>query len=54
MTTEHVVDWAAARGEKWRRQLAGLETMLAPIDERLVTALALDAPVRVADVGFPK
>jgi SAM-dependent methyltransferase len=51
MTREPVVDWAAARSEKWRRQLAGLEAMLAPIDEPLIKALALDAPVRIADVG---
>jgi SAM-dependent methyltransferase len=51
MTSEPVVDWAAARSEKWRRQLAGLETMLAPIDEPLIAALALSAPVRIADVG---
>jgi SAM-dependent methyltransferase len=51
MTSEPVVNWAAARGEKWRRHLAGLEAMLAPIDEPLITALALDAPARLADVG---
>jgi SAM-dependent methyltransferase len=51
MTSEPVVDWAAARSEKWRRHLAGLEAMLAPIDEPLINALALDAPVRIADVG---
>jgi SAM-dependent methyltransferase len=51
MTREPVADWAAARGDKWRRQLAGLEAMLAPVDEPLIAALALTAPVRVADVG---
>ena len=52
MTSEPVVDWAAARSEKWRRHLAGLEAMLAPIDEPLlITALALNAPVRIADLG---
>jgi SAM-dependent methyltransferase len=51
MTSEPVADWAAARSEKWRRQLAGLEGMLAPIDEPLIKVLALNAPVRVADVG---
>lgn len=51
MTKEPVADWAAARSDKWRRQLAGLEAMLAPIDEPLVASLALNAPVRVADVG---
>jgi SAM-dependent methyltransferase len=51
MTREPVADWAAARSDKWRRQLAGLEAMLAPIDEPLIKALALTAPVRIADVG---
>jgi len=51
MTTEPVVDWAAARSDKWRRHLAELEVMLAPIDEPLITALALNAQVRIADVG---
>ena len=31
-------DWAAARGEKWRDQLAGMEAMLAPVDAPLATA----------------
>ncbi|MGE3518410.1 MAG: class I SAM-dependent methyltransferase, partial [Vicinamibacterales bacterium] len=48
---EPVADWAAARSDKWRRQLAGLEAMLAPIDEPIIEALALAAPVRIADVG---
>jgi SAM-dependent methyltransferase len=51
MTTEQVADWAAARSDKWRRHLAGLEAMLAPIDEPLIEALALTAPMRIADVG---
>jgi SAM-dependent methyltransferase len=51
MTQQPVADWAAARSDKWRRQLVGLEAMLSPIDEPLITALALDAPVRIADVG---
>ncbi len=51
MAYEPVVDWTAARGEQWSRHLAGLEAMLAPIDAPLITALALTAPVRVADVG---
>ena len=37
-------DWAAARGEKWRAQLAGMEAMLTPVDEPLIRALRLDAP----------
>ena len=51
MTRETIADWASARGDKWRRHLAGLEAMLAPIDEPLIKALALTAPVRIADVG---
>jgi SAM-dependent methyltransferase len=51
MTTEPVVDWAAARSDKWRRHLAGLEAMLAPLDEPLITALAFNAPARITDVG---
>lgn len=51
MIREPVADWAAARGDKWRRQLAGMEATLAPIDEPLIEALALTAPVRIADVG---
>jgi SAM-dependent methyltransferase len=44
-------DWAAARGAKWRAQLAGMEAMLRPIDEPLIAALQLGVPCRVADVG---
>jgi SAM-dependent methyltransferase len=51
MTKEPGADWAAARGDKWRRQLTGLEATLSPVDEPLITALALTAPVRIADVG---
>lgn len=51
MTSDHIADWAAARSDKWRRQLAGLEAMLAPIDEPLFRALGLTAPCRIADVG---
>jgi len=51
MTSESVADWAAARSDKWRRQLGGLEAMLAPIDKPLINALALTAAVRIADVG---
>jgi SAM-dependent methyltransferase len=50
---EHPVasDWATARGEKWRAQLAGLEATLAPVNEPLIRALHLDAPCRIADLG---
>ena len=44
-------DWAAARGEKWLSQLSGMEGMLAPIDEPLLRALRLDAPLRIAEIG---
>jgi SAM-dependent methyltransferase len=43
--------WAAARGQQWAAQLAGLEAMLAPVDEPLIRALHLDAPCRIADIG---
>jgi len=51
MTRDSIMDWAAARSDKWRRQLAGLEAMLAPIDEPLIEALSLTTPLRIADVG---
>jgi SAM-dependent methyltransferase len=44
-------DWAADRGEKWRSQAAGMEAMIAPINDPLIQALDLDAPCRIADVG---
>jgi SAM-dependent methyltransferase len=44
-------DWAAARGEKWRAQLAGMEAMLTPVDEPLIRALHLHVPYRIADIG---
>ena len=44
-------DWAAARGEKWLAQLSGMEGMLAPVDEPLLRALRLDAPLRIAEIG---
>lgn len=44
-------DWAAARGEKWRGKLYGMEPMLAPVDEPLLRALRLDAPYRIAELG---
>jgi SAM-dependent methyltransferase len=46
-----VPDWAAERGDKWRANLSGMEGMLAPIDEPLISALRLDAPYRIADIG---
>lgn len=44
-------EWAAARGEKWRTQLTGMEAMLRPVDEPLLRALQLDLPSRIVDVG---
>jgi SAM-dependent methyltransferase len=44
-------DWAGARGEKWRGQAHGMEATLAPIDEPLISALHLDRPCRIADIG---
>ncbi|MEP7354062.1 MAG: methyltransferase domain-containing protein [Acidobacteriota bacterium] len=44
-------DWAAERGEKWLSQLAGMEAMIACVDEPLIAALQLDAPCRIADIG---
>ena len=44
-------DWAAARGEKWRVHLAGMEASLAPVDPPLIRALRLEAPCSIAEVG---
>jgi len=51
--TEHPAasDWAAARAEKWRANLTGMEATLAPVDDPLIHALQLDRPCRIADVG---
>jgi SAM-dependent methyltransferase len=51
MSSSGNADWAGDRGERWRRQLDGLEPTLAPVDEPLIDALSLDAPLRIADVG---
>lgn len=51
MTHAPEPDWAATRSETWRRQIAGLEAMLAPVDEPLIAALALESPARIVDVG---
>jgi SAM-dependent methyltransferase len=45
------LDWATARGEKWRAHVVGMESTLLPVHEPLLSALTLDAPFRVADVG---
>jgi SAM-dependent methyltransferase len=44
-------DWAGARGDKWCGQVQGMEATLAPIDEPLISALHLDRPCTIADVG---
>jgi SAM-dependent methyltransferase len=49
--TPSAYDWAAKRGEKWRANLSGMEAMLAPVDEPLISALRLDEPYRIADIG---
>ncbi len=51
MTEPLASDWVAARGEKWRAQLPGMEATLTPVDEPLIRALDLDAPRRIAEVG---
>src|SRR5689334_4171654 len=43
--------WAAARGKKWRSQLARMEAMLAPVDEPLIRALHLNGACRIVEVG---
>jgi ubiquinone/menaquinone biosynthesis C-methylase UbiE len=49
--TPSAYDWAAKRSEKWRANLSGMEAMLAPVDEPLISALRLDEPYRIADIG---
>ncbi len=44
-------DWSTARGQKWRSNLAGMEAMIALVDEPLIAALRLDTPCRIADIG---
>ncbi len=44
-------EWAAARGEQWAANLAGMEAMLHPVDEPLIAALRLETPSRIAEVG---
>ncbi len=45
------LDWARARGEKWNAQLQSMEGTLQPVDPPLVEALALFAPMRIAEIG---
>lgn len=53
MTTKELTqdDWAGERGDKWLAHIAGMEAMLEPVDAPLIAELALDTPVRVADIG---
>jgi len=44
-------DWANERGRKWRDQLPGMEAMIEPVTAPLIEALALDGPLRIADIG---
>ena len=44
-------DWITTRGEQWAAELAGMEAMLAPVDEPLIAALGLDGPARIAEIG---
>lgn len=44
-------DWSAARGEKWRNQLLGMEGMLRPIEAPLIAALELERPYRIGDLA---
>lgn len=44
-------DWAAARGDRWRAQLTGMEPTLASVDAPLIRALALTTPSRIAEIG---
>ena len=44
-------DWSTTRGEKWVAQLAGMEAMLAPVDQPLIEALNIQEPARIADIG---
>jgi SAM-dependent methyltransferase len=50
-TSTAASDWASARGDKWLAQLSGMEAMLGPVDEPLLRALRLDAPLRIAEIG---
>lgn len=51
--TQHpsAVDWQGTRGHRWLAQLAGMEAMLRPVDDALIDALALDVPLRIAEIG---
>ncbi|MEM6732640.1 MAG: class I SAM-dependent methyltransferase [Myxococcota bacterium] len=44
-------DWQLEKGEKWVANLQHLDALLAPVDAPLISALGLDRPYRVADIG---
>lgn len=43
--------WAGDRSQKWNAHLPRMEATLHPVDDPLITALHLDRPYRIADVG---
>ncbi len=49
--TDNAYEWSAARGDRWLAHYAAMEATLAPIDDPLLRALALDGPAHVAEVG---
>ncbi|MEO0438200.1 MAG: class I SAM-dependent methyltransferase [Pseudomonadota bacterium] len=49
--TPNSEDWANERGRKWLEHLDATEKMLAPVDEPLLDALALDGATRIAEIG---
>lgn len=44
-------DWSADRGVAWRESMGPLEAMLAPVNTPLLSALDLDSPYQIADIG---
>lgn len=50
-THTEAYDWVTVRGEKWRASVNAMEAMLAPVDDPLIAALALDRPLRILEVG---
>lgn len=44
-------EWSGALGQSWRDHLDGLEATLAPVNDVLSAALALQHATRIADIG---
>lgn len=44
-------DWVTERGDTWRIHLSGMEATLSPTDAPLISALRLETPCRIADIG---